>query len=110
MADGGTFLGLLAKKGTFLNDLSRGDLGASDRRKEQKAKEAYKMEKDALDKQILLRKREEENTAFNTAWRARRRSMASSNRTNYNRGTLLTSPSGGTIGGSSGGGKTLLGS
>lgn len=99
----------LAKKDTFVNDLLRGDPMASSRRKEQKIMNEAKREKDKIDRGIAARQKEEADMAMNAALRERRRYTANSSRTNYGRGTILTSPIG-AVGSPQSGGKTLLGS
>lgn len=99
----------LAKKDTFANDLLRGDPMASGRRKEQKIMDETQRAKDEMERGIAARQKQEDDLAMNTALRERRRQTANSSRTNYGRGTILTSPIG-AVGSPQSGGKTLLGS
>lgn len=96
--------------GTFANDLLRGDPFASGRRQIQKVEETQRAEQRKVEAELKKKKAEEEQRDLSAAARSRNRAVQRANRSNYSRGTILTSPIGVPGQGSGTGGKTLLGS
>lgn len=82
---------------------------ASIRRKEDAMEEEMRAQQAKIEKDLADRKMKEETDSIDSALRARRRMSSRAGRSNYNRGTILTSPIG-VVGEPQTANKTLLGS
>lgn len=96
--------------GTLVNDLVLGDLFASRRRQVKKVEETQRAEQLRVEAELKKNKSEEEQRELSAAARSRNRAVQRASRSNYSRGTILTSPIGVPGQGAGTGGKTLLGS
>lgn len=87
----------LAEEGTFVGDLFRGDPGASARRQKRKADEANRQivaSQNRIEQDIKDRQEKEKQSEIDAAVRNRRRAVRQAGRTDFRRGTILTSPIG----------------
>lgn len=101
----------LADEGTFVNDLLKGDPGASARRQKRKVQDQQRQleaEQQKIEADYAKRKEDEKAADINAAVMERRRAIRRAGQTDYRRGTILTSPLG-LIGKANTASKTILG-